>query len=894
MGDSDDEFERRRRDKFRGERSDYGVGGAGGRDRRDDSRRRDDWGDRGRDGWGGRERGNTRRDYGRDYGRPRERYSPVRHDMSPPMKRMRPEPWEERRYPYDASYGHYGNYPHDYPMPGPHGGGPGPAPGPGPGPGMGGPVGGGPGGGGGGRMDDMGPTQPPMMSFKAFMEQCDENINEEEALKKYSDYKLEFKRQQLNEFFINHKEEEWFKAKYHPEEFIKRKEEQIENLKRRVSVFCELEEMKRMENISVDADQSDQLLKLLDSVVIKLEGGSDFDLLVLDQPPEEEMKPLLPSLLPQNNDEKKPLVLNDDSDGEEKKEEKAEEENAELDPLKKAKKYLSQKPSSEGEEINPRKRKRSASGSSSSSDSEDEPSAPPGMEKKSEEEPLPPGMEKKDDENEATENGVVEIEDKEKETNDKEDEGTKEDKEEGAGEEDEDEIKKPRALHKTASIFLRNLAPTITKQEVESMCRRYSGFLRAAIADPQPERRWFRRGWVTFKRDVNIKDICWNLNNIRLRDCELGAIVNRDLSRRIRTVNGITSHKAVVRADIKLSAKIIQNLDSRWGLWVDKENGSEDQPLSISHSGNPVLRNITDYLIEEASAEEEELLGANSEANKQDSDEKSEGETIQRDLGLIKVLDRLLLYLRIVHSVDYYNHSEYPNEDEMPNRCGIMHARGIPPSSKITPQEIQDYCRSFENKIGSFLQPLTKLSDDEAKKLGLKDSTEEVEKFIQSNTQEVGKDKWQCPLCNKKFKAEEFVHKHILNKHGEKVKEVQKEVEYFNNYLRDPKRPQLPEYPGNKQGGGRKDDPRMDPYVASYPQQPPMYGYNYGNRYPAPGPYGGYGASSYPKDFYNRGPDPYMRDQYPRPRATYRSRSGDPRDIIGYQDLDAPEDIDVF
>ncbi|QQP38797.1 Serrate RNA effector molecule -like protein [Caligus rogercresseyi] len=60
----------------------------------------------------------------------------------------------------------------------------------------------------------------------------------------------------------------------------------------------------------------------------------------------------------------------------------------------------------------------------------------------------------------------------------------------------------PRALHRTASIFLRNLAPTITKQEVEAMCKRYSGFLRAAIADPQPDRRWFRRGWVTFERGV--------------------------------------------------------------------------------------------------------------------------------------------------------------------------------------------------------------------------------------------------------------------------------------------------------------------------------------------------------------------------------------------------------
>lgn len=73
-----------------------------------------------------------------------------------------------------------------------------------------------------------------------------------------------------------------------------------------------------------------------------------------------------------------------------------------------------------------------------------------------------------------------------------------------------------RALHKTSSIFLRNLAPTITKAEVEAVCRRYDGYLRVAIADPLVERRWFRRGWVSFMRDVNIKEICWNLNNIRV------------------------------------------------------------------------------------------------------------------------------------------------------------------------------------------------------------------------------------------------------------------------------------------------------------------------------------------------------------------------------------------
>lgn len=137
-----------------------------------------------------------------------------------------------------------------------------------------------------------------------------------------------------------------------------------------------------------------------------------------------------------------------------------------------------------------------------------------------------------------------------------------------------EKVLKPRPLHRTASIFLRNLAPTITKQEVEAMCKRYPGFLRVAIADPQPDRRWFRRGWVTFERNVNIKEICWNLNNIRLRDCELGAIVNRDLSRRIRTVSGITSHKQVVRHDIKLTAKIVHNLDEKAGLWTNESTPS--------------------------------------------------------------------------------------------------------------------------------------------------------------------------------------------------------------------------------------------------------------------------------------------------------------------------------
>lgn len=479
---------------------------------------------------------------------------------------------------------------------------------------------------------------------------------------------------------------------------------------------------------------------------------------------------------------------------------KSEISDEQLELQKKAKEYLEAKAGGGDEEGRGKKRKRSQSGDDSdASDSGTE-----------QDDSRPPGKEKEEDEDATNGDNKDAEEDKEMKDGDKADDGDKMEEDDGEP--------KPRPLHKTSSIFLRNLAPTITKQEIEAMCKRYPGFLRAAIADPLPERRWFRRGWVTFERDVKIKDICYNLNNIRLRDCELGPIVNRDLTRRIRTVSAITADKKVVRNDIKLAAKVIINLDKRWNLWQKSENGNageeekkegtEEENLGLS-STNPVLENITDYLIEEMSAEEEELLGRNNDL--EDGEEGEEGKSIARDEELIKVLDRMLLYLRIVHSVDFYNHSEYPNEDEMPNRCGIMHVRSQAPTTKVTPTEIEDYNSNFEKKMGSFLHPKTLLTDDEAAKLGMKNEKDEVEKFIQVNTQELGKDKWLCPLSGKKFKGPDFVRKHIFNKHGEKIEEVKKEVQYYNSYLKDPKRPQLPENPENKGMGGpghrRKDGP---------------------------------------------------------------------------------------
>lgn len=148
-----------------------------------------------------------------------------------------------------------------------------------------------------------------------------------------------------------------------------------------------------------------------------------------------------------------------------------------------------------------------------------------------------------------------------------------------------DDSPRPRPLHRTCSLFMRSIAPTISKAEIiavslqkqqhpwlknqkdlkwlksssppftslclSQLCRRYPGFLRVCLSDPHPERRlveirqnknlfspffwsqpetwnsqwwiwtffwnrFFRRCWVTFDRSINIKEVCWNLQNIRV------------------------------------------------------------------------------------------------------------------------------------------------------------------------------------------------------------------------------------------------------------------------------------------------------------------------------------------------------------------------------------------
>ena len=534
-----------------------------------------------------------------------------------------------------------------------------------------------------------------------------------------------------------------------------------------------------------------------------------------------------------------------------------------------------------------------------------------------------------------------------------------------------------KQLHRTSSIFMRNLAPSVTKQDLENLCRNYDGFKRVALSDPAPERGFYRRGWITFESNVDVKKICWSMQNIKIKDCNPGAIVNRELTNRIRPITNLVSHhKSVVKNDIKLAMSIIQNMDKKWNLWQenplelnppiepkpeveaskeenkdpannqtqgDNENFEEtafnklapNGPAFLTHKfngTNPLLNNITDYLVDEISAEEEELLGDGLNEAKENSPNKKSAQSsfdIDIDKNYNRVLDRMLLYLRVVHSIDFYNALEYQQEDLMPNRCGIMFVRPALPlnaasaSLKINNDEISSYIQQFEVKMKPFTDYKDKIDAEMAKKLGIKERKEEIEKFIKTNTQELAPDRWLCPLSGKRFKGPEFIRKHLFYKHMEKINEVKKEVEYFNNYIFDPKRPQLPEHPSNKStsssaSSGSAGMPPQSQSQSGYSSQinqnmmsnsgmmgNPMMGGQYGMQAgrPMQNWQGGFapdmmqqgfnqfnpGFNQYNQGFKKPGYGGHMGYGGAGGGGGGGGRRGD-REIIQYKDLDAPED----
>jgi len=706
MGDSDDdrgEYDRRRRDKFRGERNDYD-------NRRAPPRGYDHRGRGDRHSSNSWERG-TKREYypSRDQSGNRDRRENFGRS-SPPFKKPKRE-WDNDQ-PWKSGQ--------ESPMLLP------------------------------GDKNGSAPSVPSLMSFKDFIIQQEDSIDEIEAVRRYQEYKVEFKRTQINDFFVLHKSEEWFEEKYHPVKSIERKNVIRHGLRKRLKLFIDLWEMGYLDELKVDISHSVAVLKLLDRAVVKLEGGTDEDMKALDLPPPKPEPP---------------------EEGEEEKTENAQPEEGEMNES-----------NTEGKKPDPKTYNYDADGVDDEDGEPNEP-PPPGME--DDDDITPPGVEEEEPAKPDGENGV-------------EDESNKEDSDGQKKSDSQEYVYDGSQVKRPYSLFMRIVPASVTRADLDAVCKRYPGFLRIAMSDPSSERRYARRAWASFDHTVNIKDICWNLSNIRVKDMELNPCVNRDVTNRVRPVNGITCSPMTMQLDVNFAIKLVKKLDEKNELYLKESNGDseqattetaeeaespdskEEEELDIPDE-NPLIKKLPDNIGEMVTGLETE----------DEEDDKKDYPIVVND-ELAYFLDLLLVYLRLVHCIDYYNGNEYMHEDEMPMRCGIMHVRAAPLEA-ASKKDVYEWFNQNSEKLEHVLKDDEVATEEEAEKFGKKNEEVEVENFIKANTQELAKDKWLCPLSGKKFRGPEFIRKHILMKHTENVDNVKTEVKYFNNYIYDIKRPCFPD-----------------------------------------------------------------------------------------------------
>ena len=248
------------------------------------------------------------------------------------------------------------------------------------------------------------------------------------------------------------------------------------------------------------------------------------------------------------------------------------------------------------------------------------------------------------------------------------------------------------------------------------------------------------------------------------------------------------------------------------------DSSKESEPIEDSQNGPEKSKKLTnsDSKSAESPKKEKECSPAKSETKTSSS----RNLKLERDEEAAILLDTLILYLRIVHSIDFYNATEYQQEDWMPNRCGILHVRGsIEHKSSLNSNvisilngtninyfdplsikkvQLEEWMRLFEINVRSYYEYRDRIDQEIANRLGVKDLATEIEKYIKKNTQKVEKDIWLCPISGKKFKGADYVKKHIETKFKHKLLEVRKDVEFFNRFVYDPKRPYLPEHPFTK------------------------------------------------------------------------------------------------
>lgn len=160
-----------------------------------------------------------------------------------------------------------------------------------------------------------------------------------------------------------------------------------------------------------------------------------------------------------------------------------------------------------------------------------------------------------------------------------------------------------------------------------------------------------------------------------------------------------------------------------------------------------------------------------------------------------RFLDKLLWYLRIVHSFDYYNKSIYRQEDDLTLRMGVVHVRQDPNklSADVDLSTIREYIQKVDKEYERFGASQTQkfVTKDEERYYyrsygkvitdELESYSQRVQKARSNETEEV----YKCRHCTRVFQKLGDIGRHLVTKHRWAIDAIELETDFFNAYLFD-------------------------------------------------------------------------------------------------------------
>ncbi|MEN2498911.1 MAG: hypothetical protein MHMPM18_003162 [Marteilia pararefringens] len=389
----------------------------------------------------------------------------------------------------------------------------------------------------------------------------------------------------------------------------------------------------------------------------------------------------------------------------------------------------------------------------------------------------------------------------------------------GEMEPEKDSLTLSNTYHKNTGLFIREFPEALGVNELHDFCSKFGDvYKRVCVHDPSHHSGFNKcKVWLTFSINCDINLICAEFNKHVFSDGKsYSAVVCRHLHGHIRPVSALSLYREIMVEDLKNAVNLVILNDRKWGFFQTSNSPSElsapDEFPNLNNlsieSHNPLLKNISSLIVEEVDYNEldDKQLSNNTNAfssHRRISSETGSTQNIQLNVDdeLKKRLDPLLLYLRIVHSIDYYTGVELVDESLQPHVISLFHSRGDMAKETISSADIDDMNAQQKRKLHRLLLPRTCLQQEEIDFAKFEEVTEALEKFNKSQAQEITAEKWLCLICSKKFRDFPFIAKHINNKHGAELEKVTEDVKLFNNYLADSTRPQM-----SLQGLGRYED----------------------------------------------------------------------------------------